>query len=99
VVVIQIGGYEELFLGAFTMTFAGGVLIAACRRMIAIALTAVGIDVEKTWLDELLGIAAGTFLLLHFGSDALSISLAIASDVMAGGLEWLGRRKETAEPA
>jgi hypothetical protein len=96
-VVIQIGGYEELFLGAFTMTFAGGILIAACRRLIAIVFTAVGINVEKTWLDELLGIAAGTFLLLHFGSDALSIGLAIASDLLATGLEWLGRRKS--EPA
>ncbi len=84
---VQIGGWDELFLGAFTVTAAGGILIAVCRHMLAIVLTHLGIDVEKVWLDEVLGILLGSYLLYHFGSDWLSIGLSVLSDVTAGLLE------------
>jgi hypothetical protein len=96
---VQVGGWDELFLGSFTVTAAGGILIAVCRHMLAIVLTHLSIDVEKTWLDEVLGIALGSYLLYHFGSDWLSIGLSVLSDVTAGVLEHVFHRGEDHPPA
>jgi hypothetical protein len=96
---VQIGGWDDLFLGAFTVPAAGGILIAFCRHMIAIVLTHLGIDVKKVWLDEILGIVLGSYLLYHFGSDWLSIGLSVLSDVTAGVLEHFCHGAEAHPPA
>src|SRR5262249_46754909 len=72
---LHIASYPELFLGALTATLVGGVLIATCRRILALVLVALGVDVERTWLDEVLGILAGGLILHHFGADLVAIGL------------------------
>lgn len=37
-------------------------------------------DIEKTWLDELLGILVGGVILSHFGSDLISLTLYALTD-------------------
>jgi hypothetical protein len=64
----------RLFLGVYLAVLLGGTLIGVVARLIAVLLIRLGIDVEKTWLDEILGIAAGAFILRHFGNDWLSIA-------------------------
>jgi hypothetical protein len=81
---LHVASPEELFLGAVTATLVGGVIIGICRRTLALVLTMMGIDVEKTWLDEVLGIFAGGLILQHFGADLMAVALFALSDLIPG---------------
>jgi hypothetical protein len=96
---VQIGGWDQLLLGAFAVAIFGGLLIGAFRRMVAIVLTLLSVDVEKTWLDEIFGAAFGACVLFHFGADPLSIIMAIATDAMAGGMMTLAHRRPKPDDA
>jgi hypothetical protein len=80
-VAIQIESPLELFLGSLTATAVGGVMIGTCRRILAVILVAFGIDIETSWLDEILGILAGGLLLFHFGNALIGIALFALSDL------------------
>lgn len=98
---LQVSSQLDLFLGALAATILGGLLIATCRRLFALILVACRVDIEATWLDEVLGILAGGFILHHFGAEWLSIATAVLADVLPGvGACVLARlrRKEDVVP-
>jgi hypothetical protein len=99
-IAVQIGTPWQLYLGALMATMMGGVLIASCRRVIALFLITFGVDVEETWADEILGILAGAFVLYHFGNDFLAISLFAMTDLLPGlfpvALHYLFGRRQAA---
>jgi hypothetical protein len=95
---LHIASFPELFLGAVTATLVGGVLIATCRRILALLLVAVGVDVERTWLDEVLGIPAGGLILHHLGADLVAIGLFALSDLIPGLVQTLLVRLHPSPP-
>jgi hypothetical protein len=95
---LHLASYEELFLGAVTATLVGGVLIGTCRRVLALVLVALGVNVERTWLDEALGILLGGLILHHFGADLVTISLFALSDVIPGLIHTVRSRLRRGTP-
>jgi hypothetical protein len=97
-ILVQVGPQEELFFGALMATAVGGFLITACRRVLALFLTACGVDVTKTWVDEALGIVFGGLILYHFGNDLGAITLfalvALTPGVVQVRLQRLWRRQD-----
>jgi hypothetical protein len=91
-IAVQIGEPWQVYYGALMATMMGGLLIASCRRIIALFLIAFGVDVEETWADEILGILAGAFVLYHFGNDFLAIALFAMTDLLPGLLPVVLRR-------
>src|SRR5262249_19861871 len=65
----------HLFLGVYVAVLLGGTMIGVPARLIAVILIKLGVNVEKTWLDEVLGIIVGAFILRHFGNDWLAIAV------------------------
>jgi hypothetical protein len=65
----------HLFLGVYMAVLLGGTLVGVPARLIAVVLIKLGVDVEKSWLDEIIGIAIGALILRHFGNDGLSIAV------------------------
>lgn len=84
ILAIQMESYTGLFFGSLAATAFGGVLIGICRQVIAVILIAVGVDVETTWADEILGIVAGGLVLFHFGNGLVAIALYALSDLAPG---------------
>lgn len=74
----------------FAAVILGGSLILFLSRLIALVLIARGIDLERTWWDEILGTSAGALVLLYFGNDWFSI---LAFAVFALIPEVLARRE------
>jgi hypothetical protein len=89
---VQMDSYGTLFMGSLAATLVGGVLIGTFRRILAVVLIIVGVDVEATWLDEVLGILLGAFVLYHFGNDVLAIGVYALSDLAPGVIEMLRHR-------
>lgn len=83
-ILVNVGSQFELFLGALAATMVGGVLIATCRRFLAVLFIICRVDIEECWLDEVLGILLGGFILFHFGNDFLGIALFALSDLAPG---------------
>jgi hypothetical protein len=100
-VLVQIDSPAELFYGALMATAIGGFLITTCRKALGLFLITFGVDVEKTWADEILGILFGGYILYHFGNDFLAIGIFALSD-LAPGLVQVGfdrlRKRGHAEP-
>jgi hypothetical protein len=98
---LHLARYEEFFLGAVTATLVGGVLIGTCRRVLALVLVGLGVNVERTWLDEALGILLGGLILRHFGADVVTIGLFALSDVIPGLIQTVRSRlgRGAAEPS
>jgi hypothetical protein len=99
-VLVQVGSQAELFYGSLMATAVGGFLITACRRVLALFLTACGVDVTKTWIDEALGIVFGGLILYHFGNDLAAITLfalvALTPGVVQVRLQRLWQRPSAA---
>jgi hypothetical protein len=81
-----------LFLAAVAATMVGGLLIGTCRRILAVVLVMMGVDVERTWLDEGLGILAGGLILLHFGAGLAAIALFALSDLIPAAIRTVSSR-------
>lgn len=65
----------HLFVGVYLSVLLGGTLVGVPDRLIAVVLIKLRVDVEKTWLDEGLGVAVGALILGHFGNDAVSVAV------------------------
>jgi hypothetical protein len=78
---VQVASFWELWAAGIFATAIGGLLISTCGRVLAVLLTAFRVDIEKTWLDEILGIVAGGTLLWHFGNGWISIALFALTDL------------------
>lgn len=81
---VNVGSYFDLFLGSLAATMIGGVFIASSRRILAVLLILFRVDIESTWLDEILGILLGGYILFHFGNDPFGIALFALSDLAPG---------------
>ena len=58
--------------GVVASVFLGGTVVLVVTRLVAVLLIHLGLDVERTWVDEVLGAAAGAGVLHYFGNDPLS---------------------------
>lgn len=78
---VQVASFWELWAAGIFTTGIGGLLISSCGRVLAVLLTALRVDIEKIWLDEILGIFMGGALLLHFGNGWATIALFAFADL------------------
>jgi hypothetical protein len=94
---VQVASFWELWAAGIFATAVGGVLISSCARILAVLLTAFRVDIEKTWLDEILGILTGAALLWHFGNGWISIVLFaftdLAPNVLPAIVTWFSKMK------
>lgn len=81
---LQIESFWQVLLASLMATAVGGVLIGTCRRIFAVLLTLLRIDVERTWLDEVFGILAGAGVLFFFGNSLLAIAIFALADLLPG---------------
>jgi hypothetical protein len=92
---IQVASFWELWAAGIFATATGGLLISCCGKLLAVLLTAFRVDIEKTWLDEVLGIVIGGALLWHFGNGWISIALFaftdLAPNVLPALVEWISK--------
>jgi hypothetical protein len=97
---IQVDTFPELLVGSLVATAVGGVLIGTCRRILAVLLTLFRVDVERTWLDEIIGILLGGWILLFFGNSIIAIAIFALADLLPGLIySRLYRRDEVPIPA
>lgn len=91
---------EWLLLGSAIATVLGGKLIAAIGRLLALLMLRCGINVEKVWYDEILGILLGVVVLHVFGNDWANICVYVLAEVLpAVAGHFYGRWKQRREPA
>jgi hypothetical protein len=94
---VQVASFWELWAAGIFATAIGGLLISTCGQLLAVLLTAFRVDIEKTWLDEILGIVTGGALLWHFGNGWISIALFaftdLAPSVVPALLKWSSTRR------
>jgi Fe-S cluster assembly iron-binding protein IscA len=83
----------HLLAGVFTAVVLGGTLILCMNRLVAIFLIRLEWDLEKTWLDEILGLILGVVLLRYFGNDYASIAAFVAFAIIP---EVMNRKKPIA---
>jgi hypothetical protein len=88
----------HLLAGVYMGVLAGGLLIATINRLAAIILLRVGVDVEKVWLDEIVGTSLGVALLAYFGNTWLSLTAFAAVAILPEAFKrW--RKSRQAAPA
>jgi hypothetical protein len=92
---VQVASFWELWAAGIFATATGGLLISSCGKLLAVLLTAVRVNIEKTWLDEILGIVTGGALLWHFGNGWVSIALFaftdLAPSVLPALVKWFSQ--------
>ncbi len=93
---VHLASFPELLLGGTVATLIGGFLIASCRRALAVLLVGMGVDITRTWLDEILGIAAGGLILFYFGNELLGIAVFALSDLIPAVLNSLMASRQPA---
>jgi hypothetical protein len=87
---IQVASFWELWAAGIFTTATGGLLISSCGRVIAVLLTALRVDIEEIWVDEILGIVTGGALLWHFGNGWATIALFASTDLAPSVLSAIG---------
>jgi hypothetical protein len=87
---VQVASFWELWAAGIFTTAVGGLLISSCGRVLAVLLTALRVDIEKIWLDEILGIAVGGALLWHFGNGWATIALFAFTDLAPNVMPAIG---------
>ena len=92
---VQVASFWELWAAGIFTTAIGGLLISSCGRVLAVLLTALRVDIEKIWLDEILGIVTGGALLWHFGNGWATIALFaftdLAPNVLPALVTWFSK--------
>ena len=79
-----------LFLGVLASVCLGGTVVLMVTRLVAVLLIHLGFDVERTWVDEVLGTVAGALVMRYFGNDWPSVAAFVA---FAAVPELLARRQ------
>jgi len=72
----------HLLAGVYMGVLAGGLIILLINRLVAVLLIRFGYDVEKGWLDEIIGTTLGTILLGYFGNEWSSLLAFAAAAVL-----------------
>lgn len=75
---LQIHSPWQTLAGTYLSVVLGGTVLAVMSQLVAIVLLRCGYDLQKTWLDEIIGLSLGAYVLFHFGNDPVSI-LAFAA--------------------
>ncbi|MFO0865715.1 MAG: hypothetical protein U0744_13870 [Gemmataceae bacterium] len=82
----------HLLAGTYMGVLFGGFVILLINRLTALILLRLGVDIERNWLDEIVGTALGVALLAYFGNDAVSLATFAAAGVLPEAFKRIWRR-------
>lgn len=83
-----------LFATALALVL-GGTFLGVVTRLVAILLLRLGVNIERLWYDEFIGLAIGLPLLWYLGNDAIALALIVAAELVP---LWLQPRQRPALP-
>jgi hypothetical protein len=76
------GDNLDILLGCVLAAVFGGAVFTAFTRLAAVVLIRRGVDVERVWYDEFIGLAAAAIMLRYFGNDWGVIGLYALGEVL-----------------
>lgn len=88
-------GPQSLLLACFVAVLFGGLFVAFFTRVTAIGMLRCGIDIERVWYDEIVGLVLGVGLLWYFGNDPVTIGVFVLAEVLPMALQ---PKPDDAEP-
>jgi hypothetical protein len=72
----------RLLVEVYVSVLMGGILFVFLSQTVAVILIRMNVDPETTFLDEIITIPLGGFILLHFGNEIWSIAAFVALSVI-----------------
>jgi Fe-S cluster assembly iron-binding protein IscA len=88
----------RLLAGVYMSVLFGGLIILIINRTLAVVLLRLGYDIERTWMDEILGTSLGVALLWYFGNSWASLLAFAAAGVLPDALKRLWKRRYAPPP-
>lgn len=81
------GSAGAMLLAAFLSVLLGGVFVGFMTRMTALLFLRFGIDVNRVWWDEIIGLTVGLGLLAYFGNDAFNLAIFALAELLPMALQ------------
>lgn len=76
------GSPQAMLFAAYMAVLLGGTFLGFLTRLTALILIARGVDVNRVWYDEFIGMAVALPLLWFLGNDAVALALIVAAEVL-----------------
>jgi hypothetical protein len=86
------GSNFDILIASIVATAFGGAVFTAFTRFAAVVLIKCGVDVNRVWYDELIGLAAAGVVLRSFGNDWGVIGLYAMAEILTALIAHLSRK-------
>lgn len=76
------GSPGSMLVVAYASVLLGGTFVGVLTRLTAVVMLRSGLDVNRVWYDEIVGLALGLSLLSYFGNDWLNLLVFAAAELL-----------------